>query len=279
MTLAMLAFSTMAVSIRALAGALSVFEILSIRSAFGLTVLLALIVARPDLRAALVPHRMALHAVRNTVHFAAQYAWAVGVTLLPLAAVFAIEFTGPAWVALLAVVLLGERLTPSRVGVLVLGFVGVLVILRPGFVTFRPAALLVLAAAFGFAVALVATKTLTASTTTVAILFWMNVMQVPIALAGSALSFVTRLGVADLPALIGVGVSGLASHYALTNAFRAGDATVVVPLDFARIPIIALVGRLFYGEALDPFVFLGAGLIVIGIIWNLRAESTARARA
>ena len=122
-------------------------------------------------------------------------------------------------------------------------------------------------------VALTVTKTLTATTTTLAILFWMNVMQLPIAVAGSDLTFVTRLGVGDLPALTGIAMSGLASHLALTNAFRAGDATIVVPLDFVRIPLIALVGRFFYGETLDPFVFLGAGLIVIGIVWNLRAET------
>jgi drug/metabolite transporter (DMT)-like permease len=160
--------------------------------------------------------------------------------------------------------------------VLVLGFVGVLVILRPGLATFQPAALLVLAAAVGFAVILVMTKMLTATTSTVAILFWMNLMQLPVALAGSELTFVTRLGAADVPALIGVGVSGVASHYCFTNAFRAGDATLVVPLDFARLPLIALVGWRFYGEPLDPWVFVGAGLILIGIMWNLRAETTGR---
>lgn len=274
MTLAMLAFSTMAVSIRALAGALSVFEILAIRSGSGLVVLLTLVLTRPHLRAGVwPPQRLSLHGFRNTVHFAAQYAWALGVTLLPLSAVFAIEFTTPAWVALLAVVVLGERLTSSRVVVLVLGFVGVLVILRPGFETFRPAALLVLAAALGFSIALVATKKLTGSATTITILFWMNLMQLPMALAGSYASFAARLGVADLPALLGIAASGLLSHYALTNAFRAGDATVVVTLDFLRIPLIALVGWFLYGEALDPFVFLGAALIVGGIVWNVRAEA------
>ena len=273
MTLAMLAFSTMAVSIRALAGTLSIFEILAIRSGSGLAVLLTLIAARPQLRADLSFRRITLHGFRNTVHFAAQYAWAIGVTLLPLSAVFAIEFTTPAWVALLAVVVLGERLTPSRVGVLVLGLVGVLVILRPGVETFRPAALLVLAAALGFSIALVTTKKLTGSATTVTILFWMNLMQLPMALAGSDWSFATRLGPGDLPALLGIAVSGLLSHYSLTNAFRAGDATVVVSLDFLRIPLIALVGWFFYGEAIDPFVFLGAALIVSGIVWNVRAET------
>jgi drug/metabolite transporter (DMT)-like permease len=274
MTLAMLAFSTMAVSIRALAGALSIFEILTIRSASGLAVLLALLTVRPPLRAGVwPPRRMPLHVLRNSVHFTAQFAWALSVTLLPLSTVFAIEFTAPAWVALLAVVVLGERLTPSRIAVLVLGFAGVLVILRPGLETFRPAALLVLAAALGFAIAVVTTKKLTASTSTVAILFWMNLMQLPMALAGSDLSFAARLGAADLPALLGIAASGLASHYSLTNAFRAGDATIVVPLDFLRIPLIALVGWVLYRETIDPFVFLGAGLIVVGILWNVRAET------
>ena len=273
MTLTMLAFSIMAVSIRALAGALSIVEILCVRSVFALVVLLAAVAARPKLRSGLVPRRLMLHAVRSLVHLAAQYGWALSLTLLPLASVFAIEFTTPAWAALLAVVLLGERLTPSRIGVLVLGVLGVLVIVRPGVATFQPAALVVLAAAVGFAVILVMTKMLTATNTTLAILFWLNLIQLPITLAGSGLSFVARLGVADLPALVGVGVSGVAAHYCFTNAFRAGDASLVVPLDFARLPLIALVGAHFYGEPLDPWVFLGAGLILIGIVWNLRAET------
>jgi drug/metabolite transporter (DMT)-like permease len=105
------------------------------------------------------------------------------------------------------------------------------------------------------------------------------VMQLPIALAGSETAFLARLGVGHIPALLGIGTSGLLSHYALTNAFRAGDATIVVPLDFIRIPLIALVGWLVYGEALDPFVFLGAVLIVAGIVWNLRDEAARRQAA
>jgi drug/metabolite transporter (DMT)-like permease len=73
--------------------------------------------------------------------------------------------------------------------------------------------------------------------------------------------------------VIAIGVAGLASHYCLTKAFRAGDAGVVVPLDFMRIPLIAVVGWWLYGEPLDAFVFLGAGLIVTGILWNLRSEA------
>ena len=273
MTGALLSFSAMAVSIRGLAGTLNIFEILSIRNGCGVVVLLALVAARPELRAYLAPRRMALHAVRNGVHFAAQYAWALSLTLLPLATVFALEFTMPAWVALLAMPILAERMTMSRAGSVLLGFVGVLIIVRPGVQTFHPAVLLVLGAAFGYAVSLIATKKLTANVGTFAILFWMNAMQLPMALGGSDPLFFLRMGAAEMPFAVGVGVAGLASHFCLTNAFHSGDATIVVPFDFLRIPLIALVGWLFYGEALDVFVFAGAAVIISGVVWNLHAES------
>jgi drug/metabolite transporter (DMT)-like permease len=107
----------------------------------------------------------------------------------------------------------------------------------------------------------------------------MMLIQLPIALLASEPLFVTKLTQAQAPAVIGIGVSGLVSHYCLTNAFRAGDAGVVVPLDFMRIPLIAVIGWWLYGESLDVFVFLGAGLIVTGILWNLRSEATRGRRA
>jgi len=277
MSVVLLSFTIMAVSIRALARAFNVFEILAIRNAAGLTILLALACARPALRASLLPRRMGMHALRNSVHFAAQYAWALSITLLPLATVFALEFTNPAWLALLAAWLLRERLTPSRAGAVVLGFLGVAVILRPGFESFQPAALIILGAAFGFAVSSIVTKKLIVTETTFAILFWMNAMQLPMNLVGSSPSFVTKLDdVTQILPLLGVAIAGLSSHFCLTNAFRYGDATIVVPLDFLRIPLIALIGWSVYGEPLDAFVFVGAAIIITGIVWNLRAEATRK---
>jgi drug/metabolite transporter (DMT)-like permease len=92
-------------------------------------------------------------------------------------------------------------------------------------------------------------------------------------LAGSnPMSFLRLHGVAFVP-VVGLGIAGLSAHYCLTNAFRTGDASVVVPIDFLRIPLIAVVGWWLYGEALDIFVFIGAALIVVGVLWNLRAEA------
>lgn len=273
MTGALLSFSASAVAVRELGKRLTTFEIVSIRSGFGLAVLLVLIALRSDLRKSLMFKRMGLHLARNSIHFCGTFSWTLAITLLPFATVFALEFTMPMLVALLAVPMLGERLTRSRIGSVVLGFLGVLIIVRPGFASFQPAALLVLGAAFAFAISLIQTKMLTNYVNTFTIIFWMCCMQFPMGLAGSDPLFLAKLDAgAILPAIV-LGAVGLTSHYCLTNAFRAGDATVVVPLDFLRIPLIALVGWMFYNESLDAFVFAGAGLIIAGVLWNLHAES------
>ena len=171
---------------------------------------------------------------------------------------------------------LGERMNVTRAGTVLLGFLGVLVILRPGSEGFQPAALLVLGAAVGFGITLVATKSLTRTDSTFAILLWMNLIQLPMNLVFSDLLFLAKLSTEHMLPALGVAVSGLASHYCLTNAFRSGDALIVVPLDFLRIPLIAVAGWMFYAERLDPLVFAGAALIIAGILWNLLAEARQR---
>ena len=270
---ALLSFSVMAVSIRELSrGGLSIFEILAIRSGVALVVLLVLLAVRKDLRVHAKPRRMGLNLFRNVVHYASQYSWALSLTMLPLAMVFALEFTMPAWTALLAVWFLHERLTPSRLGVVVLGLIGVLVILRPGIADFNPAAILVLLAAFGYAITMITTKQLTVTETNFGIIFWMAVIQFPLSLIGSDPAVFMHLETRHILPAMGVGIAGLTSHFCLSNAFRSGDATLVVPLDFMRIPLIAVVGWAFYGEQLDIFVLLGALIIVAGVLWNLRSE-------
>jgi drug/metabolite transporter (DMT)-like permease len=267
-----------ALSVRALATSLSVFEIMSVRSAGALVFLLALMAVAPKMRRGLTSRRLGLHLARNSVHFVGQIIWALAITLLPFATVFALEFTAPIWVALLAAMLLGERLTLTRAASIALCLAGVLVILHPGLSSFHPVALLALGAAIARAFTDVLTKKLTRTETTFAILFWMNLMQLPLNFAGSDPSFITRLEPSMALPLIGIAVSGLSVHLCMAEAFRYGDATVVVPLDFVRVPLIALIGWSFYGEALDALVLAGAGLIMAGVIWNLRAETRAPAQ-
>jgi len=273
MTGALLSFCVMAVAIRQLWGPLAIMEILALRAALGLAIVSLVAAIKPRLRHTINTRRIGLHVVRNSIHFGSQYLWALGVVLLPLATVFALEFTMPAWTILLAPWFLGERMTQSRIGAVILGLIGVLVILRPGIESFQPTALIVLVAAFGFAAQNIATKKLTMTDSAFAVVFWMNVVQFVLALIGAGGPlFLGKLTVDLLPAVAGLGAAGLFAHFCLSNAFRAGDASVVIPLDFLRIPLIAVVGWWLYGEALDVFVFAGAGLIISGILWNLHSE-------
>lgn len=276
MTGTLLSFSVMAVAIRGLAGNLSVFEILVVRNALSLIILFALVAVRPGLRKGFRPEQMGMHFARSFSHFGGQYLWTLSLTLLPLAVVFTLEFMIPVFVVILAVLLLGERMTMGRLIVVVFGLAGALVILRPGLEAFQPAALIVVLSTLFYAIANVLTKKMTANTSIFAIVFWMNVMQLPMGLAGSDLSFPLRLESWQWPSVIGVGVAGLTSHYCMANAFRWGDASVVTPLDFMRVPLITLVGWWFFGETVDVWVFVGGLIILAGILWNLRAETRPR---
>jgi drug/metabolite transporter (DMT)-like permease len=278
MTGALLSFSAMALAIRNLSGALSTFEILALRTGGGLIVMLAIGALRPHLFRSFTTHRIGLHATRNSIHLASQYLWTASIALLPLATVFALEFTTPAWTTLLAVALLGERLTLSRVGAVVCGFLGVLVIARPGLTTFQPASLLVLAAAVGYACTYIATKKLTTTDSTFAIVLWMNIMQFPIAYAFGDPLFFLRINLGNLLGAFAVAFGGLSSHYCLTKALNAGDASLVIPFDFLRLPLIALLAWAIYSEPVDPLVFAGGGLIIAGAIWNLRGEAGRQLR-
>jgi drug/metabolite transporter (DMT)-like permease len=269
---ALLSFCVMAVAIRKLSGPLTVMEILALRAALGLVIIAAVAIFRPTERHSINTRRLPLHILRNSVHFGSQYLWALGLVLLPLATVFALEFTMPAWTILLAPFFLGEHMTRSRVGAVILGLIGVLVILRPGVESFKPAALIVLIAALGYGAQNIATKKLTSTESTFAIVFWMNVIQLALAVMFAGVLFVQKLTLDLAPAIAGLGAAGLFAHFCLSNAFRAGDASVVVPLDFLRIPLIAVIGWWLYDEPLDAFVFAGAGIIISGILWNLRSE-------
>lgn len=273
MTGTLLSFSAMALSVRGLAGAFSIPEILTIRTALGTLILVAIALVRPNLWQEISLRRIRLHLLRNAIHFSSQYLWALSLTLLPLATVFALEFTMPAWTVPLAFLFLGEKLTRSRVGSVICGFAGVLLILRPGLSAFNPAALLVLVAAFGYATTNIVTKKLTQTETAFAIVFWMNVLQLPLGYLASDPLFFQKIAGDSIVPMVGIGVSGLSAHFCLTNALKVADATVVIPLDFMRLPLIAIVGWTFYGEALDVFVFAGAAIIIAGVLWGLNTEA------
>jgi drug/metabolite transporter (DMT)-like permease len=267
---ALLSFSLMAVAVRELLRTMGAFEILFLRSLVSL-VLLLFVLPRFGL-APLRTRHFGLHVVRNLFHFGGQYAWVYAIAMLPLATVFAIEFTMPVWTAVLAVMILGERLNRGRIVMLVLGLAGILVILKPGFGFIHPAALVMLAGAFAYATTMITTKRLVGRDSAFAILFYMAAIQLPLGLIPALPQWVApRL--ADLHWVVAVGAAGLFAHYCMTRAFRLADATLVVPIDFLRLPLIAVVGMIFYGEPLEFSIMLGAAVIFAGTYYSIRRES------
>jgi len=266
---AVLSFCAMAIAARALLGHMGVFEILSFRTGVALVIVLA--VALPAGAAKLRTHHFGIHLWRNLFHLGGQASWVIALGALPLATVFAIEFTSPIFTAVLALFMLKERMNGGRVVMLVLGFAGVLVILRPGFAIVQPAALVMLFGSFCFAVQMIGTKRLSGVDSPLAVLFWMSVLQTPLCLA-AALPGWTAPSMADLPWIVAIGCGSFTAHYCLTSSMRHADATVVVPVDFFRLPLIAVVGAVFYAEPFDPAVILGAALIFAGVYYSLSME-------
>jgi drug/metabolite transporter (DMT)-like permease len=260
----------MAIAVRELLRTIGSFEILFLRSVSSLAILLAILpFSGPG---ALRTQRFGLHVIRNVLHFGGQYAWVYAIGRLPLATVFAIEFTMPVWTAVLAIPMLGERLNRGRAIMLAMGLAGILIILRPGVAEVSPAALVMLAGAFAYAAVMIVTKRLSQSDSPLAILFYMAVVQLPLGLF-PALSGWVDPELADAPWIIAVGASGLIAHFCVTRAFRIADAMIVVPIDFLRMPLIAVAGILFYREPLDIAILLGAAVIFAGTYYSIRRES------
>jgi drug/metabolite transporter (DMT)-like permease len=256
---------------------LNVFQLILIRASVGLLLLYPLI-HRAGGFPAMRTRRLPLHIARNTIHFGAQLGWFFALTLIPIGQVVAIEFTMPIWTAIVAAMFLGERITVWKVAAIVLGIVGVVMIVRPATGEINPGQLIALVAAIGFGVSVAMVKSLTRTEQTVTIIFYMAAVQI----AGSLLP---GLYAWTWPSLtvwgwaVVVAFCGTFSHYCMTRAMLYADATVVVPMDFLRVPLTALAGWLLYSERLDAFTVLGAALILTGNLVNLRATTPAPARA
>jgi drug/metabolite transporter (DMT)-like permease len=266
---AVLSFSTMAVAARELLAHMGPFQILFVRSLVMMAIVLVIVAQATD--AVTSTRRLPLHVLRNVIHFGGQYCWVFAIGALPLATVFAIEFTMPVWTAILAALILKERLTRNRIVMLVLGLAGVLIILRPGFGLFHPAALVALAASLFYAGNMIATKRLSSTDSPLAVLFWMSVVQTPLALLAALPGWVSP-PISQLPWMILIGVGSYTAHYCMTRAFKLADAMVAVPIDFVRLPLIAVVGALFYDEAFDPLIIVGAAVIFAGTYYSLSRE-------
>lgn len=275
MGLALLSFTLMAVAGRAIQVTMSTFELMFWRSilGFGIIGALALSLGRgPRGALAMVwPKKPKLHALRASVHYGGQVLWFYGLMLIPLAELVAIEFTSPVWVAVLAPFFLGERLTLRRAGVAILGLIGVAVITQPGMQALELGHMAAIGCALFFALNLIATRAIMRHDTVVCVLFWMTVFQTlfsaPLAMIWGGLHWPDP---ALWPWVAVLAVTGLTAHFALTSALGLAPATSVAPMEFLRVPLMALVGVWLYSETLEPALIQGSAIILLANWINLR---------
>lgn len=262
-------------------------ELIVIRSLLALPILAVVAMLSGRRLSSLVSGQPLLQVARSSVHWIAQLCWLIALTLMPLAQLFAIEFTAPLWVAVLAPLLIGERLTSFRVVAALLGFVGAVIVARPGIEPLGAGAMFAAVCALGFALSMVATKRLTRTDDAFVIIIYMTAIQ---SVLGLLLAYPVGYLVGTVPSLArvlaappiawvyiaGVAVLGLTAHFALARAFTCADAILVAPMDFLRLPLIAVVAYMLYAEPFDPWVLGGAAVVIAGNIVNLIGERLRR---
>lgn len=270
---AVASFTSMAVAGRTVSLELDTFEILAWRSLMGIAIIAAVVSLRGGWSIVAMRHSR-LHLGRNVVHFAAQNLWFFAIATIPLAQVFALEFTAPLWALLLSPLFLGERLTRGRIVAAAIGFVGILLVAQPGASPITPGLIAAAGAALGFAATYIFTKRLTALTPVLAILWWMTVLQTIFGFACAGLDGDIALPSPEaLPWVLLIGVTGLTAHFCIGKALEVAPATVVMPFDFLRLPAAALIGLFLYDEPIGPLVIAGGALILGGNYLNIRAEA------
>lgn len=270
----LLSFSLMAICARELSGAIPTQQTLFFRSVIGLACLSIFLLATKQ-GMNIQTHRFGVHALRNVFHFAGQYGWFIGIGLLPLAEVFALEFTVPIWTLIVAAIVLRETITKGKVLSIVLGSVGVVVILQPGISIINGASFVVLGSAICYAVSHTVTKSLSASESVVSILFYMCLIQLPIGLSLSLFNWIWPVGLQWMWLLI-IGLTALSAHYCMVNAMRYAEVSTIVTLDFLRLPLIAWVGVMLYSEPLEMALIVGGLLMLVANTVSLKKTDKNR---
>lgn len=276
MTGAVTGFVSMAFAGRKLGGTHDTFEIMAWRSLVGIAVVLSAAQIFGTLGHIRI-RNMGLHTLRNISHFTGQNLWFAALNLIPLAQLFAMEFSYPLWVALLAPFVLGERMTAARAVAVGLGFLGILIVTQPWAAGgLQLGTLLAIGCAFGFAGSALATKRLTTRAPLTEIMFWLSMMQAVLGFTCALWDGQMRLPTAQsMPYLALVGIAGLGAHACMTRALTIAPASVVAPIDFLRLPIVVILGWLVYEEAITLPVILGGAVILLANWINIRSGRPA----
>jgi len=286
MLLSVFTFCFVAIGVKQVSTNISPFQIVFFRAFIGLIALVLILPKKTIIGS--IPN-IKQHLFRNFFHLIAQYGWVVGIVYLSLAEVTAIEFTTPIWILILAAIFLKEKIDTIKTGSIILGFIGVLIILKPGIELINTKSILVLLSAICFAIAHTTTKKLVSSNSASNVVLIMCLTQLPISFACTYSNW-NWPNYSDYFWLVLIGLSGIAAHFSMAKALKKEDISSLIPLDYLRLPILVLAGILIYNEAFELSFIIGGSLIFIGnyinqkktvhlqLIQNTLYESSKRKR-
>ena len=264
---AALCHSFVPIGVRMLSDHIPTVELVFFRNLIGLVFLIGILSWRGF--GSLRTSRIKEHFVRNTLNFAGMWLWFTGLSLLPLSTAVALHFTLPLMVVVLAMLFLGERPSATRIVCTIIGFGGVLVILRPGAVSIGGAALLVLASALCYAGVGIFTRVLGRTEAPATTTFYYQAMVAGFALIPTIFVWVTP-SLEDIPAMLLLAAAGTAAPYCLVRGLVHAEVTIVEPLEYLRLPFTATLAWLIFNEATDPWIWLGAVIIALSTWYMTR---------
>jgi drug/metabolite transporter (DMT)-like permease len=270
MTASAFCFAVMNVFIREVSAELHPFQIAFFRNFFAFLFIL------PWLASAgwggLKTKRMGMQVWRAIIGVIAMGCWFTAITLVPLADAVALNFTLPLFATAGAAVFLSEKVGVRRWSAAAVGFLGMLIILRPGFLELTPAMFLPIIAAVFMATSVLILKSLSDTENPNAMVFYMNLFMTPISLV-PALFFWQWPSWAALGLLAMLGFVAMLAHLSLARAYGKADASAVMPFDYARLPFVAVIAFFLYGEVADLWTWAGAAVIAGAAFYIARREA------
>ncbi|MCH1415758.1 MAG: DMT family transporter [Candidatus Actinomarina sp.] len=262
--------TSMAIAGKEISLQIDTFEILFFRSVIGVCIILFFLVKK-NLLHEINLKEIRTHLKRNLAHFIGQNLWLYALASITLAEVTSLEFTMPIWIVFFSYLMLNEKLNKYKIISVCIGFVGVLITVRPDIETLNLGLIAAAISAIVFALTNIYTRKLTRTESTLTILFFLTSMQLVFGLITSLLD-----GQLDIPTneniiwIVTIGFAGLGAHYCITTALSLAPPTVVAPIDLLRLPIVVLIGVFFYSEQGDIFIYFGASLIIFANWLNLK---------
>ncbi len=273
MCLSTVAFSIMHGLVRFVSDVLPPFQIAFFRNVFGLAFLIPLLMRSRF--SVLKTERLGLHALRGVINIGAMLMFFTALSISPIAKVTALSFSAPIFFAILSVLVLGERFRIYRWLAIVSGFLGMLIILRPGLIAIDTGALLVTGAAALWAVAMVIIKVLSRTESSLTIVAYMGIF-LGVFSAFPAFLVWQPFGIQTLGWMILIGLFGSIAQMSISQSLKETDPTALMPFDFLKLIWTAIIGVWFFAEVPDIFTWIGAAVIFLSGLFIAFRERKAR---